>query len=241
MPDDVPTPPARPAPPAVPAPPAAPAPPAPPAITDPARIRALAHPLRMELLDYLGDVGQATATQCAEHTGETVANCSFHLRTLAKAGFIEPAPGKGREKPWRPASRGRFLDVDPADPASHRAMSELISLVALREAERVRAFMAANPHQPEGWHDTVTVTTASFWATADEMRDLVAEVTRLTDRFVGRAEDPSLRPPGARLGRLFATVNPDGYPDPGTDATETTDATGTTDTTDATEATEEQP
>ena len=206
MPDDV-----------TPAAPPTPAAPAAPTITDPARIRALAHPLRIELLDYLSEVGHATATQCAEHTGETVANCSFHLRTLARAGYIEPAPGRGREKPWRPATRGRHLDVDPADPASYRAVAELISLVALREAERVREFMAANPRQPEGWHDTVTVTTASFWATADEMRELVEAVNRITDRFAGRTEDPSLRPPGARLGRLFATVNPDTYPD---DATE---------------------
>lgn len=184
-----------------------------PAITDPSRIRALAHPLRLELLDFLGDVGEATATRCAEHTGETVANCSFHLRTLAKAGFIEPATSRGREKPWRVASRSRMLDVDPEDPTSFYAMSELVGLVLSREAERVRSFMAAHPHRPDAWRDTVSVTTTAFWATADEMRELVEAVTHLTDRFAGRAEDPSLRPAGARLGRLFATVNPDTFPD----------------------------
>lgn len=194
-----------------------------PAITDPSRIRALAHPLRLELLDYLGDVGEATATQCAERTGETVANCSFHLRTLARSGFIEPAPSRGREKPWRLASRSRMLDVDPADPTSFHAMSELVGLVLTREAERVRTFMATNPHRPDAWRDTVSVTTSSFWATADEMRELIETLTRLTDRFAGRTEDPSLRPEGARLGRLFATVNPDSFPEddatPGTDPT----------------------
>ncbi|GEN80727.1 ArsR/SmtB family transcription factor [Actinotalea fermentans] len=184
-----------------------------PAITDPSRIRALAHPLRLELLDFLGDVGEATATQCAEHTGETVANCSFHLRTLAKAGFIEPAPSRGREKPWRPVTRSRTLDVDPADPTSFIAMSELVGLVVTREADRVRSFMATHPDRPDEWRDTVSVTTSTFWATADEMRELVEAVTHLTDRFAGRTADPSLRPEGARLGRLFATVNPDSFPD----------------------------
>lgn len=187
--------------------------PALPAITDPSRIRALAHPLRLELLDFLGDVGEATATQCAEHTGETVANCSFHLRTLAKAGFIEPAPSRGREKPWRPVTRSRTLDVDPADPTSFIAMSELVGLVVTREADRVRTFMAAHPHRPDEWRDTVSVTTSTFWATAEEMRELVEAVTHLTERFAGRMEDPALRPDGARLGRLFATVNPDSFPD----------------------------
>ena len=184
-----------------------------PAITDPSRIRALAHPVRLALLDFLGDVGEATATQCAEHTGETVANCSFHLRTLAKAGFIEPAPSRGREKPWRPVSRSRTLDADPADPTSVHAMSELVGVVLARETERVRSFMAAHTHRPDAWHDTVSVTTSSFWATAEELRELIDTVTHLTDRFAGRTEDPSLRPEGARLGRLFATVNPDSFPD----------------------------
>jgi len=185
----------------------------PPAITDPTRIRALAHPLRLELLDYLGDVGEATATECAEHTGETVANCSFHLRTLAKAGFIEAAPARGREKPWRPAAPSRRLDVDPDDPASHPAMAELVGLMLLREAERIRTFISGRTHQPDEWRDTVTVTTASFWATADEMRELVETVSHLVDRFAGRQQDPTLRPPGARLGRLLAAVNPDDFPE----------------------------
>ena len=119
-----------------------------PTITDPSRIRALAHPLRLELLEFIGDVGEATATQCAEHTGESVANCSFHLRTLAKAGFIDPAPSRGREKPWRAAARSRRLDVDPADPASLTAMTELVGLMVGREAERFRSFVADEPRQP---------------------------------------------------------------------------------------------
>ena len=75
--------------------------------SDPERIRALAHPLRLALLEYLDDVGEATATQCAKHTGESVANCSFHLRLLARYGFIEPAEQRGRERPWRRAPTAR--------------------------------------------------------------------------------------------------------------------------------------
>ena len=181
-------------------------------VTDPARIRALAHPLRLELLDFLDETGEGTATDCAARTGETVANCSFHLRTLAKAGFIEPGPARGRERPWRPTSRGRRMDVDPGNPASVRAVGELVGLTVLREAERIREFVSKQPAQPEAWRDTVTVTLAHFWATAEEMRELVEAVNHLADRFAGRSADPSLRPKGARIGRLFATVNPDDFP-----------------------------
>ncbi|WP_250447789.1 helix-turn-helix domain-containing protein [Actinotalea sp. C106] len=181
-----------------------------PIITDPERIRALAHPLRMDLLDYLDGAGEATATQCAERTGETVANCSFHLRTLAKAGFIEPAEPRGREKPWRPVSKGgRRLDVDPENPASLRAIGELVGLTVLREADRIRDFIARQETMPAEWQDTVTVTTASFWATPDEMRELVAAVNALAEPFSGRRAAPETRPEGARLGHLFAAVNPE--------------------------------
>lgn len=221
MPDAVPTPPVPPTPaapttpPAPPAPPQPPTPPEPPAITDPARIRALAHPLRLELLEILGELGEATATQCAERTGETVANCSFHLRTLARAGFIEPAPGRGREKPWRPVARSRRLDIDPDNPRSQPAMTELVGLMLTREVERFRDFVAAHDRLPEEWRDTVAVNTGSFWATADELRGLVETITHLLDPFTERQSDPSLRPPGARLARLFAAVNPDTLPDDG--------------------------
>jgi len=181
-------------------------------VSDPARIRALAHPVRLDLLALLDERGEATATQCAEQLGETVANCSFHLRTLAKAGFIEPAPSRGREKPWRPTSRGRMLEPDHTDPASMRAAFELAGLAMLREVDRVGAFLARSPVIPEEWVDTVAITSSSFYATGQEMRELVAAVAALTDRFAGRWQDPALRPEGARVGRLFATVNPDDFP-----------------------------
>ncbi|MBO1750996.1 helix-turn-helix transcriptional regulator [Actinotalea sp. BY-33] len=188
-----------------------------PAITDPERIRALAHPLRMDLLDFLDESGEATATQCAGRTGETVANCSFHLRTLAKAGFIEPAEPRGREKPWRPVSTGgRRLDVDPENPASLRAIGELVGLTVLREADRIRDFMARQHEMPADWQDTVTVTTASFWATPDEMRELVNAVNALAEPFRGRHAAPETRPDGARPGRLFAVVNPEELAPPAT-------------------------
>ncbi|WP_211253095.1 winged helix-turn-helix domain-containing protein [Glycomyces tenuis] len=77
-------------------------------ITDPERMKALAHPARMEVFDYLGTrriqgFDGATATEIAEVAGMTPSAMSYHLRTLAKAGFIEEAPSRGdaRERVWR--------------------------------------------------------------------------------------------------------------------------------------------
>ena len=61
-------------------------------IADARSMRALAHPLRLRLLEYLALRGPLTATQCAELVGESPASCSFHLRQLAKYGFVEAGP-----------------------------------------------------------------------------------------------------------------------------------------------------
>lgn len=71
-------------------------------LTDPRSLRALAHPLRLELMALLRSRGPLTATQSAQLTGESAGSCSFHLRQLAKWGLIEEAPhGPGRQRPWR--------------------------------------------------------------------------------------------------------------------------------------------
>ena len=95
-------------------------------ISDPARIRALAHPLRLELLDHLRDAGEATATECAAQVGESVASCSFHLRMLAKYGFLERAERRGKEKPWRIAREAANLNSrpDPDVPSLLRLASD---------------------------------------------------------------------------------------------------------------------
>src|SRR5271154_2933830 len=70
-------------------------------LTDAKAMRALAHPIRIALLEILG-VRTLTATQASELLGESPANCAFHLRTLARYGFVEEAGGgRGRERPWR--------------------------------------------------------------------------------------------------------------------------------------------
>lgn len=187
-------------------------------ISEPERIRALAHPLRLELLDYLREVPEATATECAERTGESVASCSFHLRTLAKYGYIEPAERRGREKPWRLARRGTH-DMRPSTevPGSLAAVVDLGSVWVVREAERVRRFLIDAHRESAEWIDSSTITISDFWATADELAELSADLHKITDRFRGRSQDPTLRPPHARRARLFAVANPDPLPEKGSD------------------------
>ncbi len=178
-------------------------------ITDPERIRALAHPIRLRLLDLLGQHDELTASECAEAIGESPASCSFHLRMLAKYGFIERAEPRGREKPWRVAQTGIDMRPDPDVPGSLRAVQEVAALGLDQEWQRVRAFFAETDGEPDEWVQASTFTRSSFWVTADELAELSRELQNITDRFSGRKADPSLRPEGARLARLVAVANPE--------------------------------
>lgn len=181
-------------------------------VSDPTRVRALAHPVRMDLLQFLDDVEEATATECAEHLGQTVANCSFHLRTLAKAGYIEPAEPRGRERPWRVVARERNITPDPLDPASRRAVLELGEISVRREAERYIDHLRHVDHDgvvDPGLIPLTQLTTSAFWATPDETAELLEGLLALMKRFDGRSADPTARPGGARMMRLFTAINPD--------------------------------
>src|SRR3954463_4321519 len=81
-------------------------------VSDPMAMRALAHPVRLALIEALADAGTLTATEAGERVGESPANASFHLRQLAKSGFVEEAGAQGRRRPWKLKQLGmRFTDV----------------------------------------------------------------------------------------------------------------------------------
>jgi DNA-binding transcriptional ArsR family regulator len=74
-------------------------------LTSPAQLKALGHPLRLKVLQTLGDSDEAmTNRELAERLEVDPGHLHFHVRMLHRAGLIELAPSKGREKPYRPVA-----------------------------------------------------------------------------------------------------------------------------------------
>ena len=69
---------------------------------DATALKALAHPLRMQVFEELVQFGPLTATGLGERLGESSGAMSYHLRELAKHGFVREVEGKGtaRERWW---------------------------------------------------------------------------------------------------------------------------------------------
>ena len=171
-------------------------------LTDPKAMRALAHPLRWALLEALSHAGTLTATQASEMLGESPANCAFHLRTLAKYGFVEEAGGgKGRERPWRQAY-GRMSWQARRGDEQFRLAGQALNQVWL---DRVlsRARLAATASWPEGFEDDLGGSASMLYVTPDEARELYAELMKTVERTIGQERrfadrrDPAHRPPGA--------------------------------------------
>ncbi len=80
-------------------------------ITDPAALKAVAHPLRVRLLAALREDGPATATELARQLGTESGSTSYHLRVLARHGFVAEAGGgpggrrHPRERRWQAVHR----------------------------------------------------------------------------------------------------------------------------------------
>lgn len=165
-------------------------------LTDPKAMRAVAHPTRLALLEALNRREPLTATEAARMVGESPTNCAFHLRTLAKYGFVEEAGGgTGRSRPWRRAHVGFTLDdTAPGNPVAAAALS-----TALWDSwlERIRRVGAVRHAFPEHWGRITSASESVFYLTPAEAEAFQEELTALFFRYRERLENPSLRPEGA--------------------------------------------
>jgi len=183
-------------------------------------LKALAHPLRVQIVDVLSTYGSFTASGLAERLGESSGATSYHLRQLEKHGFVREVPDKGtaRERWWErvPGAislNGSDLDDSPAS----RAASKTVA----REWERSRS-AALDQFQERGsdelpppWSDSGVLTTINMRLTPEQLADLVGRWEEFIDPFVTRYRGQN--PPGSRPVQLhfnaFPLVDGDETPD----------------------------
>jgi Helix-turn-helix domain len=169
------------------------------ALSDPKAMRALAHPVRMALLELLGVAGTVTATQASEVLGESPANCAFHLRTLAKYGFVKEAGGgRGRERPWTAAQRSIMISaVDQKDPQAALAADALSRVWFDRWVDHARRAYGESDPDP-AWERAKNWSSKARFLTPEEAQQVTREVRQILQRYEDRDLDPSRRPAGAQ-------------------------------------------
>jgi DNA-binding transcriptional ArsR family regulator len=186
-------------------------------ITEPAAVRALAHPVRHELVTFLMSNGPATASACARAIGDTPSNCSYHLRALAKAGLVAPDESTdGRERPWRALMTGFSVPLDAADPASPLGRQAMLiaALSVQRDQRLVREYLTRREKVPARWRDADQSGTYVLRLTPDELRDLGDRIDALIRPYISATREDA--PTGAAQVHFafhgFPHTDPEGRP-----------------------------
>ncbi|MEV6520375.1 helix-turn-helix domain-containing protein [Longispora sp. NPDC051575] len=167
-------------------------------ITDPKAIRALAHPLRLNLLELLAAVGPATAAHCGRVLDVSQASCSFHLRQLAKYGFVVDAgPGHDRrERQWQvPESRPMLRIGAGGDEVVRR---ELARVVVQQATQAI--LDGVDTAEGSEWR---SIMSAMAVLTAEEAADVKEKWKTLLEPYIARTHQP-----GRRHVRYFMAATP---------------------------------
>ncbi|HEX5199294.1 winged helix-turn-helix domain-containing protein [Paractinoplanes rhizophilus] len=178
-------------------------------LTEATSLRAYAHPLRLRLIGLLRAEGPMTATQAAARLGDTVPNCSFHLRQLAKYGLAERAPGvDARERPWRATAQYTSWDHDSDDPAVRAAADQLSATIVTEYARRAQEYLTTRGDEPAEWRRAAGPGDVLAHVTAEELGELMAQIDALMSRYDDRLTDPSRRPAGSRPVQIIRMAVP---------------------------------
>jgi DNA-binding transcriptional ArsR family regulator len=179
---------------------------------DAAALRALAHPLRIQLLDLLSQHGSATASMLAREVGESSGATSYHLRQLARHGLIVEDTGRGtaKERWWRHAPGGvNILGHDfLASPTTRAAAKIVIGEIHRGRWQRLQHWIdTAVADWPRRWIEASIDSHNTVRLDADQLRALVAEFFEVLERC--RA-----LPPGEDARSVEVQFNAFPRPDP---------------------------
>ena len=170
----------------------------------PEALTALAHPVRLDLLDLLALHGPLTASEAARRLDQTAANISWHLRKLGQYGFVRQAmSGPGRRRPWKLVAEAVSASEPDVDSGPESALAEV---VVDRERQRLRRALSSRATESAPWRAVIGVRTTTTWLTADEARRLTDEIDRLVHAAVRRSDGQ--RPDDARPVSLVGWLIP---------------------------------
>lgn len=189
-------------------------------------LRALAHPVRLRVLGMLRSEGPATATSLAARLGLNSGATSYHLRQLARHGFIEDDvdgvhAGSRRERWWRAAHRSTGygeVEADEADEAARDAVGAFLQAVAVVQAEQVQHAVEERELLPARWRGVSILADWEVRLTPSRARALLKAMETLVDGTDDESEEADDSSPVVVQVAMFprpGTVLIDGAADDG--------------------------
>lgn len=184
-------------------------------LADARDLRALSHPLRVRIMELLAQEGPLTATEAAAELGTTPANCSFHLRLLARHGFVEEAEGGvGRQRPWQLVEQQTRIVSQELDQEGLSALRALDELRWVRRQHQQTEWWRTRDAYPVEWRSAASEYFAVLHLTADELVELSGAVHEVVERYQDRGA-VSNRRPGTSPVDISMSMTPLRLPLPG--------------------------
>ncbi|WP_436530540.1 ArsR/SmtB family transcription factor [Actinoplanes sp. HUAS TT8] len=180
-----------------------------PRVLDVDSLKALAHPLRQQMLTRLQREGPATSAELAAEFGADRGATSYHLRQLARFGFIEEDTDRsaGRRRFWRDVPQDLRLPRGTDDPAVAAAAEEFGRQWLDRGRQELDDYLRDRESSGE-WGRAVMHSYGGTHLTPDELRQFGEEYIEFLKRW---QRGPGEGSPGSR----YVTVLFHAFPNPG--------------------------
>jgi len=169
-------------------------------LDDPRSMRALAHPLRLELQVIVGRAGRITTADAARQLGISHGLASHHLHQLAKYGFVEQVSGAdNRERPWQLVSTSTSYQGLEDKPGGAAAVQAFEQVAAERTIESFLDWQERRASWSARWREHSGIGRSGIYLTEDELAGLVNDIEALMLRYIEERpiDDVESRPPGA--------------------------------------------
>ena len=157
-------------------------------------------------------MGPATATQLARRFGESSGATSYHLRMLARHGFIEADPDHpgARDRWWRAIPETIELNSDGAknDPTTRDALRIITSEIHQQAQEHRQRWLDEQERWSDAWQNAAEDSVLIARLDAAEAMNLSRELEELIGRYQGRAEGE-----GRRTVEIQLSLFPLGQPE----------------------------
>ncbi|WP_227497018.1 winged helix-turn-helix domain-containing protein [Planctomonas psychrotolerans] len=180
-------------------------------VLDRRSLKALAHPLRVKLIDQLWAYGPATASGLAARLGESSGATSYHLRQLERHAFVREVPGKGtnRERWWERVPGG--VTIGAPSPESTPA-EKLASRLVLQElingrSQHLQDFIdRGDTELADEWLTASMLSAARIELTSAQADELSLRLRATLDEFITAHSDHDS--PGSRAVVVQLNVFP---------------------------------
>ena len=156
-------------------------------ITDPEALKGLAHPLRRQLFRQLAQFGPTTGAVLAKRLGADAGQIAYHLRELARHGFLEEAPELARnrrERVWRAAPGAfSFSERDFESPELRAIADAAKAQMVTEQLERLAVWERGAADWPEPWRQAMTSSESYLRLSAEELGELCEELHTVIRRY----------------------------------------------------------